>query len=53
MTKFTSEFQRKAAAIVAAFVLSTTFVGAAVGPAHAVSAAPVTAAATVSGQASA
>lgn len=38
MTNFTTEFQRKAAAVIAAFVLSTTFVTAAVGPAHAVEA---------------
>lgn len=49
MTHFNTEFRSKAAAILAAFVLSTTFVTAAVGPAHAVEA--PAAAAKVSGQA--
>lgn len=48
MTNFNSEFRSKAAAVLAAFVLSTTFVTAAVGPAHAVEA--PAAAARVAGQ---
>lgn len=49
MTRFTTEIRHQAAAIFAALLVSTTFVGAAVGPAHAVQA-PV-AAAQHSGQA--
>ncbi|WP_158703049.1 hypothetical protein [Allosphingosinicella vermicomposti] len=42
MINFKSDFQRTATAILGTFVLTTTFVGAAIGPARAVETAPVT-----------
>lgn len=45
MFNFKSDIQRVAASVVGTFLLTTTFVGAAIGPARAIETAPVTTAA--------
>lgn len=49
MFNFKSDIQRAATAVIGTFVLTTTFVGAAVGPARAIETAPVVAAAAPAG----
>ena len=49
MINFKSNFSQAAAVIVGTFVLTTTFVGAAVGPARAIETAPVVTAAAPAG----